>query len=114
MDSSIRLRLSVMMFFQFFVWGSWNVTMGTYLLNIGFDGIQVGSSYSTMNWGAIVAPIIVGMLADRFFASLKVMGALHLAGAAILWWISSVTEPGPFFWILLLYALCYMPTLALA
>lgn len=114
MDSSIRLRLSIMMFFQFFVWGSWNVTMGTYLLNIGFDGIQVGSSYSTMNWGAILAPIIVGMLADRFFASQKVMAVLHLAGAAILWWISSVTEPGPFFWILLLYALCYMPTLALA
>jgi nucleoside transporter len=114
MESSIRLRLSVMMFLQFFVWGSWNVTMGTYLLHIGFDGMEVGSSYSTMNWGAIFAPIIVGMLADRFFSSQKVMAVLHLLGAGLLWWIASVTEPGAFFWILFLYALCYMPTLALA
>jgi nucleoside transporter len=114
MSFAIRSQLSIMMFLQFFIWGSWNVTMGTYLLNIGFDAISVGASYSTMNWGAIFAPVIVGMLADRFFAAQKVMAILHLMGAALLWWISSITDPTVFFWSLFGYALCYMPTLALA
>lgn len=114
MTLTIRSKLSVMMFLQFFIWGSWNVTMGTYLLNIGFDGISVGASYSTMNWGAIFAPVIVGMLADRFFPAQKVMAILHLLGAMLLWTISNITDPGVFFWTLLAYALCYMPTLALA
>jgi len=114
MNSAIRIKLSVMMFLQFFIWGSWNVTMGTYLLNIGFDGVSVGASYSTMNWGAIFAPVIVGMLADRFFSAQKVMAVLHLIGGVLLWSISSVTDPTTFFWTLFAYALCYMPTLALA
>jgi len=114
MRFEIRSKLSIMMFLQFFIWGAWNVTMGTYLLNIGFDAISVGASYSTMNWGAIFAPVIVGMLADRFFPAQQVMAILHLAGAALLWWISSLTDPTVFFWTLLAYALCYMPTLALA
>jgi nucleoside transporter len=102
------------MFLQFALWGSWFVTMGTYLLKIGFDGLQVGGAYSTMNWGAILAPIIAGGLADRFFQAQKVMGLLHLVGAALLWWISGITHPGAFFWALLAYAICYMPTLGLA
>jgi nucleoside transporter len=114
MSSSIRLRLSVMMFLQFFVWGSWNVTMGTYLNAIGFSGVSVSASYSTMNWGAIFAPIVVGMLADRFFPAQKVMAVLHILGAAILWHISGITESTAFFWTLLAYALCYMPSLGLA
>jgi nucleoside transporter len=109
-----RSKLSVMMFLQFAVWGSWFVTLSTYLLKIGFDGVQVGAAYSTMNWGAILAPIIAGAFADRFFQAQKVMGVLHLAGAALLWWISSVTDPTTFFWALLAYAICYMPTLGLA
>ena len=109
-----RSKLSVMMFLQFAIWGSWFVTLSTYLLKIGFDGVQVGAAYSTMNWGAILAPIIAGAFADRFFQAQKVMGVLHLAGAALLWWISSVTDPTTFFWALLAYAICYMPTLGLA
>jgi nucleoside transporter len=111
---SVRTKLSVMMFLQFALWGSWFVTLGTYLLKIGFDGLQVGAAYSTMNWGAILAPIVAGALADRFFEAQKVMAVLHLVGAAILWWLSSVTDPVIFFWTLLVYALCYMPTLGLA
>jgi nucleoside transporter len=103
-----------MMFLQFALWGSWFVTLGTYLLKIGFDGLQVGAAYSTLNWGAIFAPIVVGALADRFFQAQKVMGALHLVGAVILWWLSTVTDPTTFFWTLLVYAICYMPTLGLA
>jgi len=109
-----RSKLSVMMFLQFAVWGSWFVTASTYLQAVGFDGLQIGAAYSTMNWGAILAPIIAGAFADRFFEAQKVMGVLHLAGAALLWWISSITDPTLFFWTLLAYAICYMPTLGLA
>jgi nucleoside transporter len=115
MNSGVRTRLSVMMFLQFALWGSWFVTMGTYLeKGLGFSGLQVGAAYSTMNWGAILAPIIAGAVADRFFQAQKVMGLLHLVGAALLWWISTITDPGTFFWALLAYAVCYMPTLGLA
>jgi nucleoside transporter len=113
-NSSVRARLSAMMFLQFAIWGSWFVTMSTYLLQIGFDGLQVGAAYSTMNWGAIFAPIVAGAFADRFFQAQKVMGVLHLLGAALLWWISSISDPTSFFWALLAYAICYMPTLGLA
>ncbi len=114
MNTVTRTKLQVMMFFQFFVWGAWYVTMSTYLLEIGFEGISVGAAYSTVNWGAIVAPFIVGMIADRFFAAEKLMGILHVVGGLFLWFVASLTSPGPFFWVLLIYALCYMPTLALA
>jgi nucleoside transporter len=109
-----RLRLSVMMFLQFCVWCSWYVTLSTYLLAIHFDGVSVGGIYSTVNWGAILAPVIVGMLADRFFPAQIVMAVLHLLGACILWWISTITNPTTFFWTLLLYSICFMPTLGLA
>jgi nucleoside transporter len=114
MNSAVRSKLSIMMFLQFALWGSWFVTLSTYLLKIGFSGVQVGAAYSTMNWGAILAPIIAGAIADRFFQAQKVMAVLHLVGAALLWWISSVTDPTTFFWALLAYAICYMPTLGLA
>jgi nucleoside transporter len=114
MHPATRLRLSVMMFLQFCVWGSWYVTLSTYLLAIHFDGVSVGGIYSTVNWGAILAPVIAGMLADRFFPAQIVMAILHLLGAAILWWISTITDPTTFFWTLLLYSICFMPTLGLA
>ena len=114
MHLSVRVKLSVMMFLQFSIWGAWFVTTSTYLQAVGFDGLQIGAAYSTMNWGAIFAPIVAGAFADRFFQAQKVMGVLHLVGAALLWWISSITDPGAFFWALLGYAICYMPTLGLA
>ncbi len=114
LPSSVRGRLSAMMFLQFFVWGAWYVTMGTYLLQgLRFSGVQTAQAYSTLPWGAIVAPFLVGMVADRFFAAEKVLAAMHLSGAVLLYWVSTITDPGAFFWVLLLYALCYNPTLAL-
>jgi nucleoside transporter len=111
---AVRGRLSLMMFLQFFVWGAWYVTTGTYLMQgLRFTGTQTGQAYSTVPWGAIVAPFLVGMIADRFFAAEKVLAAMHLAGAVLLYWVSTITEPGAFFWVLLLYALCFNPTLAL-
>ena len=114
LPSSVRARLSVMMFLQFFVWGAWFVTLSTYLgQGLSFAGSDIGRAYATMPWGAIVAPFLVGMIADRFFAAEKVLGVLHLVGAVLLWQSSNVTTPGALFWVLLGYALCYNPTLAL-
>jgi nucleoside transporter len=111
---AVRVKLSAMMFLQFFVWGAYFVTMGTYLLQgLRFTGTETALAYSTMPWGAIVAPFVIGMVADRFFAAEKLLGVLHLVGAALLYWVSTVTTPTAFFWVLLLYALCYNPTLAL-
>jgi nucleoside transporter len=103
-----------MMFLQFFIWGAWFVTLSTYLgRGLGFGGTDIGHAYSTMPWGAIAAPFLVGMIADRFFAAQKVLGVLHLAGAVLLWRAAQVTAPSALFWVLLGYALCYNPTLAL-
>ncbi len=113
MNTKIRLQLSAMMFLQFFIWGIWFVTMGTYLAKIGFRGVEIGNAYSTMNWGGVLAPLFVGMIADRFFSAEKVLGILHLVGGAMLYAASRMTLPGPFFWALLCYALLYVPTLTL-
>jgi nucleoside transporter len=114
LEASVRVRLSVMMFLQFFVWGAWFVTLSTYLgQGLGFGGSDIGRAYSTMPWGALVAPFLVGMIADRFFPAEKVLAVLHVLGAVLLWASSTVTTPGAVFWTLLLYALCYNPTLAL-
>lgn len=113
MRPQVRIQLSVMMFIQFFVWGAWAVTMGTYLLGIGFQPSDVGNAYSTTAWAAVVAPFFIGMIADRFFPAQIVLGILHLLGAALMYWTSTLTTPGLFFIGLLGYALCYMPTLAL-
>jgi nucleoside transporter len=114
LNPSVRARLAAMMFLQFFVWGAWFVTLSTYLgQGLGFAGSDIGSAYATMPWGAIVAPFVVGMIADRFFAAERVLGVLHLVGAVLLWTASSTTTPGTLFWVLLGYALCYNPTLAL-
>lgn len=113
MKTTIRIQLSTMMFLQYFIWCSWYVTMGTYLLKIGFSGLDVGAAFSTVSWGAIVSPFIMGIIADRFFSAEKVMAFSHLVGAALLWYVSTLTSPGPFFWTLLAYTMLYMPTLAL-
>lgn len=106
-----------MMFLQFFIWGAFFVPMGGYLAELfkGSEGLNsiIGRSYGTHNWAGMIAPLFVGLVADRFFNAERVNGVLHLAGAALLWHCSSITEPGPLFWALLAYFLCYMPTLAL-
>jgi nucleoside transporter len=114
MSWNVRSRLSVMMFLQFFIWGAWFVTLSTYLgKGLGFGGSDIGRAYSTMPWGAIVAPFLVGMIADRFFPAQVVLGVCHLLGAVFMFWATTIRDPSTFFWVVLLYALCYSPTLAL-
>ncbi|MEO5913147.1 MAG: MFS transporter [Luteolibacter sp.] len=115
--TTIKVRLSVMMFLQFFIWGAFFVPMGGYLSELfkGRQGLNtiIGQSYATHNWAGLIAPLFVGLVADRFFNAERVNGVLHLVGAVLLYHCSTVAEPGTLFWSLLAYFLCYMPTLAL-
>jgi len=104
-----------MMFLEFFIWGSWYVTMSTYLDKVlHATGAQIGAAYSAMAIATILSPFFVGMIADKFFSAQHVLGVLHLVGAAILYFITTVHNPDTFYWIVLLYSLMYAPTLALA
>ncbi len=113
MNTKTYVQLSVMMFLQFFIWGAWFVTLGTHLGSIGFTGSQIGYTYLMNNIAAIVSPFFVGMIADRFFSSQKVMGVLHLFGGFLMFAFSDITTAGALIGGLLLYNLSYMPTLAL-
>ena len=113
MTTAIRIQLCVMMFLQYFIWGAWAVTMATYLFSIGFSGTEVSLAYTTTAWAAIISPLFMGMVADRFFDGQHVLGALHLIGAALMLWATFITTPIFFFIVLLGYMACYMPTVAL-
>lgn len=112
---AIRIKLSLMMFGEFFVWGGWFVTLGTYLAqDLKASGSQIALAFLTQSLGAIIAPFIVGRIADRFFSAQKVMGVLHLAGGVLLLIASRADTFGGFFPLILVNMILFMPTLALA
>ncbi|WOI37247.1 nucleoside permease [Alteromonas sp. CI.11.F.A3] len=110
----ITLRLSTMMFLQFFIWGGWFVTLGTYLAGtLSASGGQIGMAFSTQSWGAIIAPFIVGLIADRFFNAERILGVLHLCGAVLMYMMYQANDFTTFYPYVLGYMIAYMPTLAL-
>ncbi len=117
MSADLRLRLSIMMFLEFAVWGAWFVVLGNYLEALHFTKTQVGTMYSLIPLGAIISTMFVGQFADRYFSSERLMAVLHLAGAGLLFWMAQVQDAQKFTLlavVTLLYSLAYNPTLALA
>lgn len=100
-------------FLEFAIWGAWYVVLGNILDARGFSRKQIGRIYGTMPIGAIISPLFVGMIADRYFSTQVVIGSLHLIGAVLLFAMSRTRSPVAFYWIALVYALAYSPTLAL-
>ncbi|MBL7735151.1 MAG: nucleoside permease [Chitinophagaceae bacterium] len=115
MKTTTGVSLSLMMFLEYFVWGSWYVTMGAYMgEHLQSSGIQIGAAYSALAIATMISPFVIGMVADRFFAAQKLMGILHLLGAILLYMATQVSGNTAFYWIILFYSLLYMPTIALS
>lgn len=114
MQLQMRLRLSVMMFLEYFIWGAWYVTIGTWLgQTLHFSGDQIGIIAGTTTVGAIVSPFLVGLMADELFANQHLLAALHGIGGVLLWLASTQARFGSMYALLLIYSLLYMPTMAL-
>jgi nucleoside transporter len=114
LSTAIKLRLGIMMFLEFFVWGAWFVTMGSYLTGtLGFSGADSALAYSTQSWGAIVAPFVIGLIADKYVNAERLLGLIHLVGAGLMYVLAQATSFAAFYPFLLAYMILYMPTLAL-
>jgi len=113
---SDRVRLSFMMFLNYVIWGAWYTTISTYLMNpktLGFTGTEAGAVFGTAALACMISPFFVGMIADRFFASEKVLGTLHLIGAVLLYSVTQVKSFGAVYAIMFIYCLCFFPTVSL-
>ena len=114
MNTKTKIQLSLMMFLQFFIWGGWFVTLGTFLGNdLNATGAETGMAFSTQSWGAIIAPFFIGLIADRYFNAEKILGVLHLIGAVIMYYMAQAESFNAFYPLVFAYMVAYMPTLAL-
>jgi len=114
MHSSVKIRLAVMMFLQYVIWGSWYVTINTYLTStLHFSGTQAGAVFGTVSVASLVSPFFVGLVADRFFATERVMALLYALAALCMFMVTRVDTFGTVYWWVLAFCLCYFPTVAL-
>jgi len=114
MKFNTKFQLSFMMFLEFFIWGAWFVTLGTFLgSNLQAKDSEISLAFSTQSFGAIIAPFIVGMIADRYFNAEKILGIIHVLGGFLMFWLYNTTDFAIFFPVLLAYMILFMPTLAL-
>lgn len=113
MQTQLKFKLSTFMFLQYFIWSSWYMTLGAYLGTLNFTGTEIGASYGAFAWGAILSPFIVGLIADRFFASEKIIAVLGIAGGLVMLYIPQLKTFGSVYPTLILYCTLYAPTLAL-
>jgi len=110
----IKNRITIMNFLQFFIWGSWLITVAVYWFqNKGWSGTEFGAIFSTMGIASLFMPTIAGIIADRYINAEKLYGILHILGGLTLLMVPTVTNPNDFFWIILLAMIFYMPTIAL-
>jgi nucleoside transporter len=114
MTATTRVKLSTMMFLEFFIWGAWFVTLGPFLgSTLHATGAQSGAVFSTQSWGAIIAPFIIGLIADRYFNAERILGVLHIIGAVLMYQMYKAADISVFYPYVLGYMVLYMPTLAL-
>jgi len=114
MPSSLKLRLGIMMFFQYIVWGAWYVTINTYLTTtLHFTGTQAGAVFSTVSIASLLSPFFVGLVADRYFATERVMAVLYALSALLMYFVTRATTFGEVYPLMLAFCLCYFPTVAL-
>ncbi len=114
MSTSIRFKLSFMMFLEFFIWGAWFVTLGTFLIqNLKASQFEIANVFSTQSLGAIIAPFVIGMIADRYFNAERILGILHLIGAFLMYQMYNAADVTVFYPYVLSYMILYMPTLSL-
>src|SRR5687768_3698122 len=114
MQTSLKLKLSIFMFLQYFIWGSWYVSMGTYLANVlKFGGQEIGAAYGAFAIGSMISPFFVGLIADRYFASEKLLGILGILGGLAMFGLARASSFGGFYPLLIAYCAFYAPTLAL-
>jgi NHS family xanthosine MFS transporter len=111
---NIQNRLKVMNFLEFFVWGSWLISIGSYMgATLHFTGTQIGNVYATMGLASLITPAVFGIIADRWVNAERVLGICHIIGAVLLVWASTVTDYDTFYVIMLLNSFMFMPTIAL-
>jgi nucleoside transporter len=115
MKANTGVMLGIMMFLEYFIWGSWYVTMGTYMnTHLESSGVQIGAAYSALAIATMISPFFVGLIADRYFSAQRIMGVLHIIGAGLLFLATRITDNTVFYWVILAYSLVYMPTIALS
>jgi nucleoside transporter len=115
MKPSIFAKLSFMMLLEYFIWGAWYVTMATYMAEfLQSSGTQIGDAYSALALATMISPFFIGMVADRYFAAQKILGVFHIGGGVLLYLATQVTGNTAFYWLIVVYSLLYMPTIALS